>query len=115
MTGRITDPTGAVLPGVTVTVTSIATNQTRTVVSAEDGVYRDPLLDPGAYRVRFGAPGFKTKEVMSVTMAVTDTVALDQTLEVGDTSEEITVEAVAETMKTETSTTRTTLEGSTIP
>ncbi|PYR98357.1 MAG: hypothetical protein DMG16_21165 [Acidobacteria bacterium] len=62
MTGRITDPTGAVLPGVTVTVTSIATNQTRTVVSAEDGVYRVPLLDPGAYRVRFGAPGFKTKK-----------------------------------------------------
>src|SRR2546426_203650 len=93
LTGRITDPTGAVLPGVSVTVTSIATNQTRTVVSAEDGVYRVPLLDPGAYRVRFSAPGFKTKEVMSVTLAVTDTVALDQTLEVGATSEEITVEA----------------------
>src|SRR6266704_2327259 len=92
----------AVYPGVSVTVTSIATNQTRTVVSAEDGVYRVPLLDPGAYRVRFSAPGFKTKEVMSVTLAVTDTVALDLTLEVGATSEEITVEAVAETIQTST-------------
>src|SRR5215467_8253092 len=114
LTGRITDPTGAVLPGVTVTVTSIATNQTRTVLSAEDGVYRVPLLDPGAYRVRFGAAGFKTKEIMSVTLAVTDTVALDQTLEVGATSEEITVEAVAETIQTATSTIGTTVTGSTI-
>ncbi len=114
ITGRITDPTGAVLPGVSVTVTSIATNQTRAVVSAEDGVYRVPLLDPGAYRVRFSAPGFKTKEVMSVTIAVTDTVALDQTLEVGATSEEITVEAIAETIQTATSTIGTTVTGNTI-
>src|SRR2546427_3640684 len=114
LTGRITDPTGAVLPGVSVTVTSIATNQTRTVVSAEDGVYRVSLLDPGAYRVRFSAPGFKTKEVMSVTLAVTDTVALDQTLDVGATSEEITVEAVAETIQTATSTIGTTVSGNSI-
>src|SRR5207244_4930570 len=86
--GRITDRTGAILPGVTVTATSIATNQTRTVLSAEDGVYRIPLLDPGPYRVRFSAPGFKTAEVMSVTLVVTETFALDQTLEVGARSEE---------------------------
>src|SRR5437867_5754248 len=114
VTGRITDPTGAVLPGVSVTVTSIATNQTRTVLSAEDGVYRVPLLDPGSYRIRFSAPGFKTKEIMSVTLAVTDTVALDQTLEVGATSEEITVEAIAETIQTATSTIGTTVSGNTI-
>src|SRR5947199_9829682 len=63
LTGRITDPTGAVLPGVMVTVTSIATNQTRTVLSAEDGAYRVPLLDPGSYRVRFSAPAFKSQQI----------------------------------------------------
>src|SRR5262245_59926753 len=114
ITGRLTDPTGAVLPGVSVTVTSLATNQTRNVVSAEDGVYRVPLLDPGAYRVRYSAPGFKTKEVMSVTLTVTETIALDQTLEVGATSEEITVEAVAETIQTASSTIGTTVTGNTI-
>src|ERR1051326_4472041 len=114
ITGRITDPSGAVLPGVGVTVISLATNQTRMVVSAEDGVYRVALLDPGAYRVRFIAPGFKTKEVMSVTLAVTETVALDQILEVGATSEEITVEAIAETIQTATSTIGTTVSGNTI-
>ncbi|PYS39097.1 MAG: hypothetical protein DMG14_15180, partial [Acidobacteria bacterium] len=49
LTGRVSDPTGAVIPGVTVTVTSLATNQSRTAVTAEDGVYRVPLLDPGSY------------------------------------------------------------------
>src|SRR5439155_11650217 len=114
LTGRITDPTGAVLPGVSVTATSIATNQARTVLAAEDGVYRIPLLDPGAYRVRFSAPGFKTKEVMSVTLAVTETFALDQTLEVGAPTEEVTVEAAAETIQTATSTIGTTVSGSQI-
>src|SRR5436309_11071592 len=114
LTGRITDPTGAVLPGVSVTLTSIATNQARTVLAAEDGVYRIPLLDPGAYRVRFSAPGFKTKEVMSVTLAVTETFALDQTLEVGAPTEEVTVEAAAETIQTATSTIGTTVSGSQI-
>ncbi len=114
LTGRITDTTGAVLPGVTGTATAIATNQSRTVVSAEDGVYRIPLLDPGDYRVRFAAPGFKTKDVMSVTLNVTETFALDQTLEVGAPTEEVTVEAVAETIQTATSTIGTTVTGSQI-
>ena len=48
LTGRVTDATGAVLPGVTVTATATATNQTRTAITAEDGVYRLPLLDPGS-------------------------------------------------------------------
>src|SRR5262245_28628977 len=68
LTGRVTDPTGAVVPGVSVTATATGTNQTRTVVTAEDGVYRIPLLEPGTYRVRFNIAGFKTAEVMSVTL-----------------------------------------------
>src|SRR5947199_10850167 len=51
---------------------------------------------------------------MSGTLAATDTVAVDQTLEVGATSEEITVEAVAETIQTATSTIGTTVTGNTI-
>jgi len=114
LTGRITDTTGAVLPGVSVTVTSVATNQTRTVLSAEDGVYRIPLLEPGAYRVRFSEAGFKTADVMSITLPVTETVALDQIMAVGAPTEEVTVEAVAETLQTATSTLGTTVTGSTI-
>ena len=86
LTGAVTDPTGAVLPNVIVTLTNLATNQARTVTTGADGVYRAPLLEPGAYRVRFSAPGFKTAEVSSVTLTVTETSALDRTLEVGSQS-----------------------------
>jgi len=114
LTGRVTDPTGAVLPGVSVTATAIATNQTRAVVTAEDGVYRIPLLDPGTYRVRFGLPGFKTSEVADVTLVVTETAVLNRTLELGATTEEVTVEATVEALQTATSTLGTTVAGNVI-
>ena len=78
LTGTITDPTGAVIPGVTVTATATATNQARTVLTAEDGVYRIPLLEPGAYRVRFSLAGFKTSEVTAINLTVTETSVLNQ-------------------------------------
>src|SRR5206468_3345216 len=102
LTGRVSDPTGAVLPGVTVTATAVATNQARTAITVEDGVYRIPLLDPGSYRVRFSLLGFKTSEVTDVTLAVTETAVLNRTLEVGAASESVTVEATAEVLQTAT-------------
>src|SRR5688572_12124932 len=77
LSGTVSDPTGARIPGVTVTATSTATNQTRTVITAEDGVYRVQLLEPGAYRVRFSMPGFKTAEVTSINLVVTETSVLN--------------------------------------
>jgi len=111
LTGRVIDPTGAVLPGVTVTATSAATNQARTGVTAEDGVYRLPLLDPGSYRVRFMLPGFKTSEVLDIGLLVTETSVLNRTLEVGSAGDEITVEATVEAIQTATSTLGTTITG----
>ena len=66
LTGTITDPTGAVVPNVTVTLTSADTNQARTAMTGADGSYRFTLLPPGVYRVRFSATGFKTSEVGGV-------------------------------------------------
>ncbi len=60
LTGTITDPTGAVVPNVTVTLTSADTNQVRTAMTGADGSYKFSLLPPGAYRVRFAAAGFKS-------------------------------------------------------
>src|SRR5262245_27240630 len=114
LTGRVSDPTGAVLPGVTITVTSNATNQSRMAVSAEDGVYRVPLLDPGSYKVKFSLPGFKTADVTEVTLAVTETAVLNRTLEVGAASEEVTVEANVGAIQTATSTLGTTVTGNAI-
>jgi len=114
VTGRVTDPTGAVLPGVMVTATSAATNQSRNGITAEDGVYRLPLLDPGPYRVRFMLPGFKTAEVTEVILLVTETSVLNRTLEVGAPGDQITVEAAVEAIQTATSTLGTTVTGSVI-
>jgi uncharacterized surface anchored protein len=83
LTGTIADPTGAVIANATVTAINSATNQSRTVTSDAAGVYRIPLLEPGNYRVRFAATGFKTAEVTSVTLTVTETSTLDRALEVG--------------------------------
>ena len=60
LTGTITDPSGAAVPNVTVTLTSNDTNQVRTATTGGDGVYRFTLLPPGAYKVRFAANGFIT-------------------------------------------------------
>src|SRR5665213_788332 len=104
LTGTITDPTGAVVPNVIVTLTSTATNQVRTANTGADGTYKFSLLPPGTYRVRFAAAGFKTSEVGGVNINVTETPTLDRALEVGAQTDQVTVEASAETIQTASST-----------
>ena len=104
LTGTISDPSGAVVPNVTVTLTSADTNQVRTVTTGADGGYKFALLPPGTYRIRFSTAGFKTAEVSAVTVNVTETPVLDRALEVGAQSEQVTVEAQTEALQTATST-----------
>ncbi|HET6206355.1 MAG TPA: carboxypeptidase-like regulatory domain-containing protein, partial [Terracidiphilus sp.] len=76
LTGTLTDPSGASVPNAAVTLTNLDTNQTRTTTTSTDGNYKFSLLPPGPYRVRFSAMGFKTAEVSSVTINVTETPVL---------------------------------------
>jgi hypothetical protein len=107
--GTVTDPSGAVIPNVTVTLTSADTNQARTVTSSANGTYKFGLLPPGTYSAKFAANGFKTAEVGNVIVPVTETLALDHVLEVGAAAEQVTVTASAETLQTATSTLGTTV------
>lgn len=109
LAGTVTDPSGAAIPNVTVTITSNATGQTRTSTTGPDGTYRFTLMPPGNYKVSFSATGFKTAEVGSEQLNVTETEALDRTLEVGAQTEQVTVEAAAEALQTESSTLGTTV------
>jgi hypothetical protein len=109
LTGTVTDPSGASVPKVTVTLTSSDTNQARTATTGSDGVYKFTLLPPGSYKVRFSATGFKTAEVSAVNLNVTESPVLDRILEVGQQSEQVTVEAAAETLQTASSTLGTTV------
>lgn len=114
LTGAVTDTSGAAVPGVTVSMTSYDTNQVRTATTGSDGQYKFTLLPPGSYKVRFSSAGFKTAEVESVVLNVTETPTLDRTLEVGAQSEQVTVEATAETLQTSSSTLGTVVGSSTV-
>src|ERR1700722_20551255 len=114
LAGTVTDPSGAAIPNVTVTITNNDTGQNRSATTGADGQYKFTLLPPGSYRVRFAAMGFKTAEVTTVTLNVTETPTLDRALEVGGQSEQVTVEATAETLQTATSSLGTTVESRTV-
>ena len=90
--GTVTDPSGAVVPGATVTVTSAATSASRSVTTGNDGSFVVTNLLPATYRVKVEAQGFKTS-VQPVELNVGARVGLDLKLEVGATS--TTVEVVA--------------------
>ncbi len=104
LTGTVTDPSGAVIAGATVTVTNLATGQMRTATTNSTGSYQISLLPPGNYSVRFDAKGFKSLDVPSITINVTETPELNRKLEVGSPSEKVTVEATTETLQTENAT-----------
>ncbi len=114
LTGIVTDPSGAVIPNVTVTVTSLGTGQVRTTATAGDGSFRVGLLPPGNYHVKFDANGFKPTDVPSVTVTVTETGTLNQTLAVGSQTQEVTVQSNVETLQTSNATLGTTLNSKTI-
>jgi hypothetical protein len=103
LTGTVKDPSGAVIPNATVTLTSVDTGQARTTMTGADGVYKFALLPPGNYRVHIEASGFKPVDVPSVTVAVTETEVLDRNLEVGAQAQTVTVEGEVENIQTASS------------
>ena len=104
LTGTIKDPSGAVVPSATITLTSADTGAVRTTMTAADGSYRFSLLPVGSYRVKIEAMGFKPLEIPSVTVAVTETAELDRNLEVGAQAQTVTVEGEVVAVQTENST-----------
>jgi outer membrane receptor protein involved in Fe transport len=95
LTGVITDASGGVLPGATVTVTSKSTGAVRAVVTGADGVYNVPDLDPGRYALVAELSGFAKSQIDDLTIALGKTVKVDTQLKVGDLSEVVQVQAEA--------------------
>ena len=108
ITGTITDPTGAVIPDVTITATHQDTAVPRRAVSTGTGVYNFVRLQIGEYTVTVSATGFKTFERGGIGVFSGITVPLDIQLEVGDITETVTVEAATPTLDTTTATVGTT-------
>lgn len=91
--GTVVDTSGAVLPGVSVTVTNAETGVQRTVVTNEAGLFRAPLLPLGTYRVVAELQGFKKYEESGVKLSVGQTAVVNVTLGVGGLNETVTVNA----------------------
>ncbi len=104
LSGTITDPTGAVVPGASINVTNNATGETRESVTGQAGTYRVPLLQPGVYTVTIQKDGFKLAEQTGVVVAVTETATLNVELSPGDVVERIEVAADVQMLQTESST-----------
>ena len=102
--GTASDPTGAVVPQVTVTVTNTETN-VRSVVSTDElGNYRAPYLIPGPYSVSFEKEGFKTYLRDGIVLVLDATLRVDAQLAVGAVGQSVEVTAGASLLETETST-----------
>ena len=80
--GRLVDNTGAVLPGVTVSISSPSMMGTRTAVTNQEGFYRFPAVPPGTYRMVFELAGFTTvdREGIDVALGFTATVNIEMTV-----------------------------------
>ena len=94
--GTVKDSTGAVIPGVEVTITSPEMiGGAKTEVTDEQGVYRFELLHPGSYKVTFALPGFKTINLTDVIVTPSNTMSINGPMEVSATAEEVTVTSQA--------------------
>jgi Carboxypeptidase regulatory-like domain len=91
--GTVTDPAGAALPNVTITVTNVESGVARSIQTNTAGQYVVPDLNIGHYSVKAEAPGFKATEQKNVDLQVGDRDRLDFQLQVGEVQETITVEA----------------------
>lgn len=89
--GRVTDATGAVIPGANVEVISKAMGTTIPLTTNEAGSYQAAFLIPGAYRIEASAPGFKKFVRDNIEVRVNDRLEIDLQLEVGTAEQSITV------------------------
>jgi Carboxypeptidase regulatory-like domain len=93
--GTVTDPSGSVIPNVTITLTQSSTGQTRSLKTNDAGQYVAPDLNIGSYTIRAEVSGFKAVERKDVVLNVGDRSRIDFAMEVGSAQENVTVEAEA--------------------
>jgi outer membrane receptor protein involved in Fe transport len=110
ISGVVTDNSGGVMPGVTVTITSLERKTSDVVVSNESGRYLKDRLLPGLYEVKAELQGFKVALVPQVTVNVDRQVDVPIALEVGELAETVTVTAQTTLLSTDRADVATTFE-----
>ncbi|HLK50206.1 MAG TPA: carboxypeptidase regulatory-like domain-containing protein [Bryobacteraceae bacterium] len=91
ISGLVTDPTGAIMPGAMIEVRNLGTNVARTLVSNDAGLYEAVALQPGTYEVKASKSGFATLVRAGITVAVGQAALVNMAMQVSVTSETVTV------------------------
>jgi Carboxypeptidase regulatory-like domain len=102
--GTITDQSGAVIGGATVSIIDTQRGLARTLTTDQAGEYNAPTLIPGIYTVRVEASGFKRLERPKIVLEVGQEIRVDLTPQPGEQSQTVTVEALAPAVDTTTAT-----------
>jgi Carboxypeptidase regulatory-like domain/TonB dependent receptor len=103
MTGTVTDSSGAIIVGATVTVREVDTNLTRTTRTSAAGTFTITQLPPGRYSVKFDNPGFKTYEQTGITLAIDQLAQINAQLTIGAEAQNIEVTSTGPVIQTEDS------------
>jgi hypothetical protein len=111
LTGKVTDPTGAMVVAAQVTVTNVATKIENTTQTNTDGMFRVPALRPGNYVVTITATGFKRFVRDNIELRVGAVVPIDAALEIGAVTDTVEVKAAIPLLDTETSATGSNVKG----
>src|SRR5688572_28429622 len=103
ISGTVRDQTGAVLPGVEVTATQTNTSIARNAVTNETGSYVFVNLAVGPYRLEASLPGFRTYVQSGIVLQINGDIVINPSLEVGQVSEQVEVQANAALVETRSS------------
>ena len=114
LTGIVTDQSGAVVPGATVTATNQATNVEYTAISNDAGNYNVTSLPVGAYVVKAELSRFKTASTKPIQMEAKQVVRLDFKLELGGLAETVEVTSETQVLQTESTTVGQVISGTTL-
>jgi hypothetical protein len=93
--GTVTDPSGAAVPNVTITITQVETGHERTFTTNDAGQYAAPSLPIGNYDLRATSTGFKVEVTKGIVLNVSDRIRVDFQMKLGTASETVSVEANA--------------------
>ena len=111
ITGAVTDPGGGVIPGASVIATNLATNQELRTITTETGNFTIPALSAGNYSLTVEQPGFRKFVQTGITVQVAQTLRIDVSLQVGAVDNQVTVNADAPLLRTESAEQSTVLSG----
>src|SRR6266478_7589909 len=89
--GKVSDASGGVMPGVTVTISSASMQGVRTVVTNEEGTYRFPAIPPGEYKITYELAGFSTVNREGIRVGLGFTATVNTELRVASLTETVTV------------------------